>query len=1093
MDSKQKAVEWSSIDENPVTGRSIDTNLARKNLQRLQDHVNKQFSYRPCGTGLMSAGNNPQQPYSNLLGKDLIQRPPSIKDDDELFRGESDSEQSDNALDDQTDDINKRAEKESDKTYSESNKHCDIEPACELEYGTASDHTGVPNIPDFSRIGLSFSTSSKGSETVGDQLAVEFVSQAVKSGNSEVESESIEVVSRKTSDSFKNQYRSKRSVSDIKEKRKRFSQHEDYAIEEVFDENYPVPVRKSNSLPDLILSLSSSGSGSERKSPDLVLFDKQKDILQERKTFKDSFEGKSSFEKPAHSESVFEKRKPSLGRSVSFNDKTDCRYYQTGEPGLSCTVYETGETQNLDDKSFILDRPSSNSKKGDQEKKEETPPQTPTSTVEGRRQLFSKSSGYHTGSDQSRESHDTQNESFHDDTFQGDYNASQDQKLHRKDCEGTTGESETLFKNFDGKSMSDSSNDTIVSLLIDESLRYENDLRGASIEFNTDRCDKDSVEGPPTELPFLSIMDRSPQSSLNGYRIEKKTIGSICSEENTCGEQKSGVSEEDHLRLNVLEFKRSQSTLGHSVQSSLGNVPNLGMLDESVIVDSSNLAKVDEEDKKQTDHIKKKYLNPLNPGGSMDKGLEESMLAMMSRQSLSSYLQLPSDLMRNELEQIMGGPISDVETIQQAIHRLLESGSSSPGPSPFELGDGRHSISSPRSKQLRVEELERASRCSDPKCSEPACERMRQFQILLQLDLDEADTTNHMLIPYLEAIYLHRQRCEELMCPVLYCQKCLEWCPHGYDPISLLQNIKYHMKNPLGYLEQTSEPRFLKLQDRIGDTIPQQFITYIPLTMSLESGKSLLAQDLQTRSLCIIREYPLFEDNHQIRALRSLRNLNHPHVVPQLWLLEYSEENVIHICTQFMQGGSLREFLDVAEQLSWLQIVTYLKQITDAVCFLHAREVIFLYWESNYMMFPNTRRDTIMLGDFAFSHHEDGEPDIGALKQCLPYNICPPELLNGNTVSKNSDSWGLACLLAEMLTLTPVWFELRHEDRESAHKKIIESMESLPVEGPLPVEEEMIFQCCWKMDPSERSSISDVNRLLNTFLSKQLSRDSSGP
>lgn len=1119
MDSKKKSQEFSSIDESPVTSRSLDTNLARINLQKLQDHVNKQFSnisnLGPCAARAMSSDNRPEHSHSLPLGRHLIQRPLSIKDDDDLFRGESDSEQSEGAQGNpidiqqeqlsksQSEVIYKRDETDVTGKYSETIRK-DRGAENELENETIFGHTGGANIPNFSEIGLSVSRSSKSSDTAechsAEDKHEQDLSQAVKDVN-----ESTTNANEKNQElfNFKVEYRSKRSQSDVKEKRKRFSQRDDlfgeeYPVEEVFEEEYPVPVRKSNSLPDLILSLSgsssSSRSNSEKKSPDVISFANQKEdgaeIQKDRKTLKDSFEGKSSFEKPANYNNVPEKRKPSLGRSVSFNEKTDCRYYQTGESGLSSEVTdEKAENQNKDNKpSLVLSKQSSDSDKGDQDKKEENPPQSP---ADGRRQLFSRSSGYQTGSDHSRESHETQNESFHDDTFHGDDSDSQIQRDHN---EGATlkemkMESEKQMENVDSdRSTSGSSNDTILDTIIDESLRYTNDLRGASAEeLYREGNAKDSVEGPSPELPLLSIIDRSPQSSLNNYKIEKKNI--VVSKDNgiesaVCDDQNTGENLQDHLLMSALDFKRSQSTLGQSMQSSFGNVPKLGLLDESVVVAPSLLAKVDEEDKMQMDHVRRKY---TNPDGSINNVVDESMQAMSKQSLQSSYLQLPSHLMEQEFEEILIKHPNDAEKIAVAFRKLMESGSSSPGHSPFEFGDGRNSASSPKNKLFTVEELEMASRCSDTKCSKQTCEKMRRCLSLLELDFDLTDTGNPnlMLIHFLESIYQHSQTCEDLICPVLYCQKCLEWCPQRGDPSRLLQEIKAHIKNPLSYLEQRSEPRFIKLQDSIRDTIPQQFITYIPLSLSQESGKSLLAQDLQTKSLCVIREYPLFEDNHQISALKLLRNLDHPQIVPQLWMLEYSEENILHICTQFMQGGSLRECLDMTghDQLPWLQVVDYMKQITDAVCFLHSQGVIYLYWESSCVMFPNTRRELVKLSDFAFSHCVTGEPDIGALKQCLPFNLCPPELLNDNTVCEKSDSWGAACLLAEMLTGTPVWYDLRHKDRQAAQKEICNSIPDM--ERELSVDQKIVFECCWKMKPSERSSIKDLNKFLNAILTRR--------
>ena len=48
------------------------------------------------------------------------------------------------------------------------------------------------------------------------------------------------------------------------------------------------------------------------------------------------------------------------------------------------------------------------------------------------------------------------------------------------------------------------------------------------------------------------------------------------------------------------------------------------------------------------------------------------------------------------------------------------------------------------------------------------------------------------------------------------------------------------------------------------------------------------------------------------------------------------------------------------------------------------------------MLFPNTRRDVVKISDFAFSYCLDSRADVGALKQCLSANICPPEVFSVN-------------------------------------------------------------------------------------------------
>lgn len=1107
MEAKKELQECSSIDENPVAFRTVDTDQARKNLQKLQDHVNRQFSnLGPYASRAMNSGNEQSQSNSSSLMSciDL----PSIKDDD-LFKGESDDDENAEEQESQMQGVkintavNNGVDDKEELVVAGGSNIIDNRFESENKSGCAVGG----NIPYFSEIEFSFKSSDTADHSVlENKNEPESVKETedVEGGHSNNQEISVRATNafdgNRENFDFKVHYRGKRSQSDIKGKRLRFSQHSDIAVEEVpvFEEKeYPVPVRKSNSLPDLILSLSSSNSSpksiSDRRSPDVVFNENQQGIyqiemesLRDRQALKDSFEGKSSFEKPDTSNGDTLCRKHAFGRSVSFNEKTDCRYYESEEPALTPGGFKENEKKfPLQDNSHIsiLHKKPGDEKDPGQNKDDI---QSPKSRKEGRNPLLSKSSGYQTGSEQSHESHDAQNESCEKTDFEGSDKEMQMHYLKINNTATGTYNSRT--------SQSSLSVNTVIEIRVDESDRYVNDFHKTSLEEPVQQSSEKAMIGNPSpELPCLSIMNTSPQSSLNEYRVEKKSIpedSSFLDANLTEAGKTAGEDLQEHLLMKPLQsafdFRRSQSTLGQSMPGSIGNMPKFGILDESVLLGPSVLAAVDEADKKQVDHVRRRYV-----GGTSNLGMLESLAYLQfSRQSLSSNY-WPNTLVIQEFEEMIKKNDNEPEKLNAAIRKLYESSSSSPGHSPLECGSSCHCPSSPRSKFFTIDELERASRCSDIKCPEKACEKMRQFNLLMQLDLEDIDRTTYiMLCHFLDAIYQHRLYCEDFMCPVLYCQRVLEWCPGGFDPSCLLHEIKAYKQNSLSYLEHKSEPRFIKLQDSIADTVPQQFVTYIPLSFLQESGKMLLIQDLQKNKLCVIKEYPLFEDNHRISSLESLRNLDHPHMVPQYWMLEYMEESVMHICSQFMQGGSLREYLDIMGGLPWIDAALYLKQISDAVCFLHRKSIIFLHWQSSSMVFPNTTREVIKLSDFAFSHCTNAEPDIGALKLWLPFNLCPPELLINNRICEKSDSWGIACLLAEMLTGVPVWYDLRHEDRETAHKKmngIIPKIEVLDQDSSnkqSSLDPSIILNNCWKLNPEERCSMDQVDEFLKRVLAR---------
>ena len=642
--SAKKSEEFASIDESPVKSRSIDTDLARRNLKKLQDHVNKQFSNVPC----VSAANNVERGGGQLYplppGRHLIERLPSntsIKDDD-LFRGESDSEHGDNVsnvndLEGVSSEVNTGgcqvlySRTDTNKSDDSAEARNDItDESLNLSGGATA------NLPNFGEIGFRTSRSSISSEINNEYKTLENTvtlsdseSKYIKAEH-EDEVENVALNKQEIFD-FKTQYRSKRSLSDIKEKRRRFSQRDFDIVEEVFEEEYLTPVRKSNSLPDLILSSSSSSlspkSISDRKSPDVILGPNDDGIdlenQSDRKALKDSFEGRSSFDKHEGFDIGVKKKKASFCRSVSFSDTTDCRYYESNE-------YDNIE-KSIED-GCIDSRTDRNSQA--EEKDNQECPKSPA--AESRRQLFSKSSGYQTGSNNSRESHDNQYGSFQSDAFHDGYDLEK-QTVHDRNVNGTIEEADNFNS---GTNTSNSSNDTLLEAVIEDSVKYQKNRKE---EMSNKENEQVSVEGPSPELPFLSIMERSPLSSLNNYRIESQVTlatGSDSFSNIRSGDQSDNAKVDDNLLMKPLQcahsFKRSQSTLGQSpsMQGSLGNVPKLGLLDDSVVLGPSLLAAVNEEDRKMEEQVRKKY---TATAGSLAHIDEEGATGMAGR-SLSSYL-----------------------------------------------------------------------------------------------------------------------------------------------------------------------------------------------------------------------------------------------------------------------------------------------------------------------------------------------------------------------------------------------------------------------------------------------------------------------
>lgn len=134
-------------------------------------------------------------------------------------------------------------------------------------------------------------------------------------------------------------------------------------------------------------------------------------------------------------------------------------------------------------------------------------------------------------------------------------------------------------------------------------------------------------------------------------------------------------------------------------------------------------------------------------------------------------------------------------------------------------------------------------------------------------------------------------------------------------------------------------------------------------------------------------------------------------------------------------------------------------------------------------------RDHVVLGDFGISYLLRGipwrDPQL-AVRLGTPNYMAPEQWQPGvrGPISYETDSWGFACSIIEMLTGTPPWLG---KSPEEIHHAVVIRKEKPQVPCGLPPAVEDVLNGCFENDFRNRPLISDILQALQRFLPPSLS------
>mmetsp|Transcript_19147 Transcript_19147/g.43938 ORF Transcript_19147/g.43938 Transcript_19147/m.43938 type:complete len:886 (-) Transcript_19147:264-2921(-) len=205
--------------------------------------------------------------------------------------------------------------------------------------------------------------------------------------------------------------------------------------------------------------------------------------------------------------------------------------------------------------------------------------------------------------------------------------------------------------------------------------------------------------------------------------------------------------------------------------------------------------------------------------------------------------------------------------------------------------------------------------------------------------------------------------------------------------------------------------------------------------------------------------------------LSTLQRLAHPNIV------KYRGANIIkdqlYLLMEYCQAGSLSNLLDVAGKLEEEVIRAFTRDLTEGLSYLHRHGMMHRDVKSGNCLI--SREGIMKLADFGASLNVR---DVyrGDLQGTPGY--IAPELLREKELHRQSDIWGLGCIVHEMFTL-----ELPLEDDNDDHLKVhrlyrLSQINDDPeIPNDLSEEAKEFLAACLKIDFRKRLNTLQLGKL----------------
>jgi serine/threonine protein kinase len=171
---------------------------------------------------------------------------------------------------------------------------------------------------------------------------------------------------------------------------------------------------------------------------------------------------------------------------------------------------------------------------------------------------------------------------------------------------------------------------------------------------------------------------------------------------------------------------------------------------------------------------------------------------------------------------------------------------------------------------------------------------------------------------------------------------------------------------------------------------------------------------------------PLFVDNDAlmriqrrfVRETTILSSLNHPHILPVISFGEDPDTGFLYIVMPYMNGGTLAKRI-ASHSLSFVQILSYIQSLAEALDYAHARKVIHRDIKPANVLLDEHNR--VYLADFGIAKLYDSDSMLSAVTETqqimgTPLYMAPEQILEKDKLTPATDVYGLGVLTYQMIT-----------------------------------------------------------------------------